>query len=136
MKNFMHPSFFRLFDRLLDAANPGLKRSSWTYEGVEFERDRHSFVSSRYGVTMEVFTLTHSGRHSWRLLVSKEYWYLGEQGGGAKNLRWARPIAGRHTDILSWLRQQELTLDRVVGGGGDADRNFLPPAAMVPARSE
>src|SRR5579885_681387 len=43
MKSLARPSFFRMFDLLLNTTNSGLKRSRWTYEGVEFEYERHSF---------------------------------------------------------------------------------------------
>ena len=56
MKSFASPSFFRVFDLLLSSTNPGLKLSRWSIEGVECERDRHSFNSPKYGLTIEVFT--------------------------------------------------------------------------------
>ena len=42
MKSLARPSFFRLFDLLVSHANPGLKSPRWTFDGVEFERERHS----------------------------------------------------------------------------------------------
>ena len=74
MKSFAHPSFFRLFDLLLSLTNPGLKRSHWTHDGVQFERERHSVTGPRHGLAIEIFTLTRSGRHGWSLMVVKEYW--------------------------------------------------------------
>ena len=53
MKSFASPSFFRVFDLLLSSTNRGLELSRWSIEGVECERDRHSF---KYGLTIEVFT--------------------------------------------------------------------------------
>ena len=107
MKSFAHPSFFRLFDLLLSLTNPGLKRSHWTHDGVQFERERHSVTGPRHGLAIEIFTLTRLGRHGWSLMVVKEYWWAGEESKALKNLRWARPISGQRSHILSWLRAQE-----------------------------
>ena len=107
MKNFAHPSFFRLFDLLLSLSNPGLKRSHWMHDGVQFERERHSVTGPRHGLSIEIFTLTRPGRRSWSLMVIKEYWWVGEESKALRNLRWARPISGQRGDILSWLRAQD-----------------------------
>jgi hypothetical protein len=107
VKSFAHPSFFRLFDLLLSLTNPGLKRSHWMHDGVQFERERHSVTGPRHGLAIDIFTLTRSGRHGWSLMVIKEYWWAGEESKALKNLRWARPISGQRGDILSWLRAQD-----------------------------
>jgi hypothetical protein len=124
MKSFGDPSFFRLFDLLISVTNPGLKRSHWTHDGVQFERERHSVTGPKHGLAIEIFTLTHSGRRSWSLMVIKEYWWAGEESRALKNLRWARPISGQRTDILSWLRAQEAGIDRKMSRpGGERDGN-------------
>ena len=107
MKNFAQPSFFRLFDLLVSLTNRGLKRSHWTHDGVEFERERHSVMGPRHGLTIEIFTLTRAGRRGWSLMVVKEYWWAGEETKALKNLRWAKPTRGQRADILSWLRAQD-----------------------------
>jgi hypothetical protein len=112
VKNFAHPSFFRLFDLLLSLTNPGLKRSHWIHDGVQFERERHSVTGPRHGLAIEIFTLTRSGRRGWSLMVIKEYWWAGEEGKALKNLRWARPTSGQRADILSWLRAQDAKIGR------------------------
>ena len=112
MKSLARPSFFRLFDLLLGETNPGLKRSRWTFEGVEFERERHSFMGPKHGVALEIFTLTHGGRRGWTLMVTKEYWWVGEESKALKNLRWARPTSGQRSDIIAWFRERETALDR------------------------
>ena len=107
MKSLAKPSFFRLFDLLLSLTNPAMKRSHWTHDGVEFERERHSVMTPKHGLAIEIFTLRLLGRRGWSLMVTKEYWWVGEEGKALKNLRWARPTNGRRGDILSWLRAQE-----------------------------
>jgi hypothetical protein len=113
MKNLAHPSFFRLFDLLLSLTNPGLKRSHWTHDGVEFERERHSVMTPKHGLAIEIFTLRRSGRLGWSLMVIKEYWWAGEESKALKNLRWARAISGRRNDILAWLRAQDAKVGRL-----------------------
>jgi hypothetical protein len=107
VKNFAQPSFFRLFDLLVSLTNRGLKRSHWMHDGVEFERERHSVMGPRHGLTIEIFTLRRAGRRGWSLMVVKEYWWAGEESKALKNLRWARPTSGQRADILSWLRAQD-----------------------------
>jgi hypothetical protein len=112
MKSFAHPSFFRLFYLLLSTTNPGLKLSHWTYDGIEFERERHSVMGPKHGLAIEIFTLSRPGRRGWSLLVAKEYWWAGEERKALKNLRWARPTGGQRSEILSWLGDQEAKVGR------------------------
>jgi len=113
MKSLASPSFFRLFDLLVSHANPGLKLSRWIFDGVEFERERHSFMGPKHGVAIEIFTLTHGGRRGWTLMVTKEYWWAGEESKALKNLRWARATDGQRGDVMAWLRAQEAAFDRL-----------------------
>jgi hypothetical protein len=112
MKSLARPSFFRMFDLLLSTTNPGSKLTRWTHDGVEFERERHSFTGPKHGLTIEIITLTRSGRRGWSLMVTKEYWWAGAESKAFKNLRWARPISGQRSDLLAWLRAQETALER------------------------
>lgn len=112
MKNFAQPSFFRVFDLLVSLTNRGLKRSHWTHDGVEFERERHTAMGPRHGLTIEIFTLRRASRRGWSLMVVKEYWWAGEESKALKNLRWAKPTSGQRADILTWLRAQEAKIGR------------------------
>ncbi len=111
MKSFGDPAFFRLFDLLMSLTNRGLKRSHWTHDGVEFERERHSVTGPKHGLAIEIFTLTRPGRRGWSLMVIKEYWWAGEESKALKNLRWARPISGQRGDIIAWLRTQDAKIE-------------------------
>jgi hypothetical protein len=112
MKSLARPSFFRIFDLLLGTTNPGLKLSSWTLDGVTWERERHSFMGAKHGQTIEIFTLTRPGKRGWSVMIVKEYWWVGKESKAVKALRWAKPIDGQRTDILSWFRAKETELDR------------------------
>jgi len=114
MKTLAQPSFFRAFDLLLSTTNRGLRQARWSHDGVEFERERHSFSGFRYGLTIEIVTLTRAGRRGWSLVVTKEYWWAGPDSKALKNLRWARPVSGRRNDILDWMRAQDAALDRAL----------------------
>jgi hypothetical protein len=117
MRSFGDPAFFRLFDLLISLTNRGLKRSHWTHDGVEFERERHSLTGPKHGLAIEIFSLTRPGRRGWSLMVIKEYWWAGEESKALKNLRWARPTGGQRGDILAWLRTQ----DAKIGHGSFQD---------------
>ena len=113
MKNLARPSFFRMFDLLLSQGNPGLKRTRWSYEGVEFERERHSFTSARHGIVIDIFTVEKKGRRGWLLMVTKEYWW-GPDDKPFKTMHWARPLSGQRSDLMAWLRTKEAEMDRAL----------------------
>jgi hypothetical protein len=112
MKSFAQPSFFLLFDTLVSVTNPGLKRSDWKHDGVDFQRERHSFTGPRHGLAVEIFTLTRRAGRGWSLMIIKEYWWAGQENKALKNLRWARPVAGKRQDILAWLQAQDANISR------------------------
>lgn len=112
MKNLIQPSFFRVFDLLQGTTNPGLKLSSWTHEGVAWDRERHSFNGSKHGLTIEIVTLVKPGKRGWSIMVVKEYWWVGKESRAVKSSRWAKPIEGQRSDILNWFRAQDALLDR------------------------
>ena len=120
MKSLAQPSFFRVFDLLLGAANPGAKLSSWTHDGVAWERERHSFTGPKHGLSIEIMTLTKPGRHGWSIMIVKEYWWVGKESRAVKSLRWAKPIEGQRGDIMNWFRAQEAALDRQLVAGRTA----------------
>jgi hypothetical protein len=112
MKTFASASFFRTFDLLLAATNPGLKLSRWAQDGVDWERERHSFTGRAHGFAVEVVTMTRSGRQGWTLMVVKEFWWAGNQGKDIRGTRWAHLMSGRRTDALDWMREQERVQER------------------------
>ena len=113
VQSLARPSFFRMFDLLVGQSNPGLKRTRWTHDGAEFERERHSFTSARHGIVIDIVTISLKGRRGWSLMVTKEYWW-GPDDKPFKNIRWARPLSGQRGDLLTWLRSQESALERTL----------------------
>ena len=112
MKSLATPSFFRTFDLLVGASNPGLKLTHWTYDGVEWVRDRYSVTGRNHGFVIEIITLTRSGRRGWCLLVAKEHWWAGSRIEAIKSTQWSRAVNGQRKDILEWFRKHEKALDR------------------------
>ena len=121
MKTFANASFFRAFDLLLSTSNPLMKQARWLHDGVEFEIDRHSYSGPRHGLTIEIYTLTRTGRRGWSFMVTKEYWWAGPDRKALKNLHWARPLSGARIDMLNWMRGQEKAFERA-----------LPPLSSTP----
>jgi hypothetical protein len=112
MKTLASASFFRTFDLLLAAGNPGLKLSHWNQDGVAWERERHSFNTRAYGFALEIATLTHSGRQGWSLIVVKEFWWTGDRDKGVRSTHWAHLLSGRRDAAIGWMREQEKMLER------------------------
>jgi hypothetical protein len=117
MRSLTRPSFFRMFDLLLATTNPGLRLAHWTHDGAQFERERLSFTSPRHGLTIEIITVSRSGRCSWSLMVTKEYWWTGADAKPFKSTRWARPLTGPRSDVMAWLQSQEKVLERTSVSG-------------------
>lgn len=129
MKNLQRPSFFRFFDLLVSTSNPGLRHTRWTFEGAACQRARHSFTGDGHTFIVETFTLQHGGRRGWALIVVKEYWSFGDDGKGVRTTRWARPLAGKRSDLMGWLRAQEAAFDRALPARGSS-----PEASPQPGR--
>jgi hypothetical protein len=114
MKSLARPSFFRVFDLLLGTTNPGLKLSTWINEGVNWERERHSFAGPKHGQAIEIVTITRPGKRGWSVMVVKEYWWAGKENRALKTGRWAKPIDGQRSDIMAWFRAREAALNKQV----------------------
>jgi len=69
MKNFASASFFRTFDMLASAGNPGNDTCRWVFKGVNWDRERYSFAGPDYSLALEVFISECPGRDGWRLIV-------------------------------------------------------------------
>ncbi len=106
MKKIGDASFFRIVDRLLSAGTGRVPTSRWSIDGVEWQRERHSYAGATHGFTLEVTTGVRPGPPGWRLRVVKEYWRDG-QGEATRDLQWAQIEAGSRGEIVEWLKRQE-----------------------------
>jgi hypothetical protein len=103
-------SFFRIVDRLLSAGTTRTPRTHWSIDGVEWQRERHSYSGATHGFTIEVTTGNRSERPGWILRVVKEYWRDG-QGESTRDLHWAQVEAGNRAEIVAWLKRQERSFE-------------------------
>ncbi len=99
-------SFFRILDRLLSAGTGRAPRTHWSIDGVEWQRERHSYSGATHGFTIEVTTGVRAERPGWTLRVVKEYWRDG-RGESTRDLQWAQVEAGSRAEIVAWLKRQE-----------------------------
>jgi hypothetical protein len=103
-------SFFRIVDRLLSAGTTRTPKTHWSIDGVEWQRERHSYSGATHGFTIEVTTGNRSERPGWILRVVKEYWRDG-QGESTRDLHWAQVEAGSRAEIVAWLKRQERSFE-------------------------
>ena len=106
MRKIGDASFFRIVDRLLEAGTTRMPRTSWSIDGVEWQRERHSYAGASHGFTVEVTTGRATGAAPWTLIVVKEYWRSG-RGEELKSHQWAHIEVGRRADVVVWLERQE-----------------------------
>jgi hypothetical protein len=45
-------AFFRIVDRLLEPGTTRVPRTSWSIDGVEWQRERHSYAGTSHGFTV------------------------------------------------------------------------------------
>lgn len=111
MRKIGDASFFRIVDRLLEAGTSRTPRTSWSIDGVEWQRERHSYAGTSHGFTIEVTRGTRAAKPGWTLVVVKEYWR--DAGGESmKSPQWAHIEAGSRADVVAWLERQERNLER------------------------
>ena len=104
------PSFFRIVDRLLSAGATRTPRTHWSIDGVEWQRERHSYSGATHGFTIEVTIGVRAGGPGWTLRVVKEYWRDGH-GESTRDLQWAQVEVGSRAEIVAWLKRQERSFE-------------------------
>ncbi len=111
MRKIGDASFFRIVDRLLEAGTSRTPRTSWSIDGVNWQRERHSYAGASHGFTIEVTRGIKAVKPGWTLVVVKEYWR--DAGGESmKSPQWAHIEAGSRADVVAWLGRQERNLER------------------------
>lgn len=106
MRKIGDASFFRIVDRLLDAGTTRTPKVRWTIDGVDWQRERHSYAGTSHGFSVEVTTGKKTTAPSWTMIVVKEYWRSGH-GEDLKVLQWAHIEAGSRAEVVAWLGRQE-----------------------------
>ncbi len=110
MRKIGDASFFRIVDRLLVSGTGRTPRTSWSIDGVHWQRERHSYAGAGHGFTIEVTKGTKAAKPSWTLVVVKEYWRAAS-GESMKSLQWAHIEAGSRAEVVAWLGRQERKLE-------------------------
>lgn len=111
MRKISDASFFRIVDRLLSVGTTRNPITRWSIDGVEWQRERHSYAGARHGFSVEVTTGAKTAPPAWTLMVVKEYW---RSSGGVdlKTLQWAHIESGSRREVVDWLERQERKLDK------------------------
>ena len=110
MKRIGDPSFFRIVDQLLAFDAARATATQWKIDGVDWQRERHSFSGRAYGFSVEVTTGTKPAPASWVLMVVKEYWRAPD-GESLKNAQWAHIEKGGRSEVVAWLEKQKVRLE-------------------------
>ena len=111
MRKIGDASFFRIVDRLLVSGTGRTPTVRWSIDGVQWQRERHSYAGASHGFTIEVTRGTRAAKPGWTLVVVKEYWR--DAGGESmKSPQWAHIEAGSRADVVAWLERQERNLER------------------------
>ncbi len=61
--------------------------------------------------------MTKTGSHGWSLLVVKEHWWSAVGENSLRSTEWAKPMTGKRTQILDWLRTEERRIAAEPMGG-------------------
>jgi hypothetical protein len=107
VKTFADTSFFLLFEEILRRDKPKDAPDAWTAAGVSWHHTRHTFEGQSYGFTTEIFEAVCSAKEGWSLIVVKEHWWAGRNGETVRSAHWAKPMRGKRTAILAWLKQRQ-----------------------------
>ncbi|MFI5002575.1 MAG: hypothetical protein ACHQK9_22035, partial [Reyranellales bacterium] len=89
--------------------SPGTTRNPavrWSIDGVDWQRERHSYSGASHGFTVEVTTGTKAAKPAWTLVVVKEHW-RGRDGEIVKSSQWAQIDSGSRADVVRWLERHE-----------------------------
>ena len=108
MRNVHDRNFMTVWHRLLNATNPGLTADSWSVDGVDWLRTRHSYWGHRYSFQVESHILTAAGdkREAWSLWVVIERWWGEKKKDAVKSVEWSRVMHGEPGQVLVWFREQ------------------------------
>ncbi len=110
MKRIGDASFFRIVDHLLTPTPARVAATHWSIDGVDWQRERHSYSGSSHGFSVEVTTGTKATPPEWVLMIVKEYW-RDSNGQSTKSLQWAHIEKGSRTNVVAWLKRQERELE-------------------------
>jgi hypothetical protein len=108
-----HHMFFFEWQMLHDATRPKDLTDHWKVDGVEWEREEHSFLSQHYSTHIHVHRLTNrrGEKIDWQLMVVIEDWWGPDRKSPIRSTRWCKNIIGDSKKIVTWLKKQDSKLE-------------------------
>lgn len=107
LKTLADPSFFRLFHALLDEPRIDPGQTRWKHCGLEWTHMRQSFAGPDYSFALHQYLMAKTSPRGWLLLVVKEHWWATADNANLRSVQWAKPLAGKRTQIMEWLRAED-----------------------------
>jgi len=107
VKSFSESRFFNLLARLQAASNPHATIDRWSFDGVDWRRERQSHWAQDYAYQLEQQILTHAGRPAWSLLVIAETWWGPDRKTALRQTQWGRVVSGSKPAALAWFNKHE-----------------------------
>jgi hypothetical protein len=111
VKTFADTSFFLLFEEILRRDKPKENPETWSAAGVTWHHTRHTFEGQSYGFTIEIYEAVCSTKGGWSLIIAKEHWWAGRHGEIIRSAHWAKPLRGKRTTIIAWLKERQRQMD-------------------------
>ena len=108
MSNLNSAAFFRLWEEVHAASNPGRRLDRWETAGVTWTRDRHSYYGASHAMQLEVHRMSFAGTGGmgWEVLVVTERWWEPTSQKVIRNTSWSRLLRGQARSVFAWLKRQ------------------------------
>lgn len=108
MRGLNSASFFRFWQAIYAASNPGLTADHWRVDGVEWVKERHYYWGDQYSFQVEAHRLEYkeSAKPGWLLLVVIERWWGPDKNRDLRQVQWCKVLSGSADRILAWVRRQ------------------------------
>ncbi len=110
MKSFTDNAFLLLFEEILRRDKPKDAPDRWSVSGVTWQHARHGYESSNYGFAVDTFEVVNAAK-GWALLVVKDQWWAGRNGGIIRTVHWAKPMRGSRAAIMAWLKSRQREIE-------------------------
>ncbi|HUK10318.1 MAG TPA: hypothetical protein VLX09_20775 [Stellaceae bacterium] len=108
MANLNSSGFLNCWQIVYRATLPSPDCERWHASGVDWRRQRHTYMGGGYSFTLEVHTLAFAptDKPHWSLMVVVEHWRQGDKDV-LRSTTWARRLSGSTAAITSWAKNHE-----------------------------
>jgi hypothetical protein len=92
---------------VIDGPSIGSDVIKWNVFGVDCSINRHRFTGDSYSFAFDVLHVSHGSRTklTWQIAIISESWQFRSVSGMPRTTKSLKLIAGRSSDVLSWLRR-------------------------------